>query len=34
MTEQKRFWILLALFALSIGLFLFLNSSYTTSLGI
>jgi hypothetical protein len=32
-SEKKRFWILLAILALSIGLAIFLNSTYSAILG-
>jgi hypothetical protein len=34
MSEKKRFWLLLTLLALSLALAFFINSSYSTSLGL
>lgn len=34
MTEKKRFWLLLVLLLLSITLALYINSSYSRSLGL
>lgn len=34
MTEKKRFWLLLLLLLLSIILALYINSSYSTTLGV
>ncbi len=33
MSEKKRFWVLLAILLLSIGLAIFLNSTYSSILG-
>jgi hypothetical protein len=34
MTEKQRFWLLLALLLLSITLAIYINSSYSSSLGV